>query len=74
MVRCLVPNKVKISSSILKQKGERVSTEKKKDTESVIDENLKRVYNETLEAGIPDRFKNLLDQLKQQDADRDGPK
>lgn len=43
----------------------------KKDTESVIDENLKRVFNETLEAGIPDRFKDLLNQLKQQDEERD---
>ncbi|TMM50608.1 NepR family anti-sigma factor [Sulfitobacter sabulilitoris] len=36
--------------------------------ESVIDENLKRVYEEALDEGIPDRFKDLLDQLKQQDA------
>jgi hypothetical protein len=35
--------------------------------ERVIDENLKRVYNEALEEGIPDRFKDLLNQLKQQD-------
>lgn len=38
--------------------------------DNVIDENLKRVFNETLEEGIPDRFKDLLDQLKQQDADQ----
>ena len=41
-----------------------------KTRDSVIDENLKRVFNETLEEGIPDRFKELLDQLKQQDADQ----
>nr|WP_298975436.1 NepR family anti-sigma factor [uncultured Roseobacter sp.] len=35
--------------------------------ESVIDENLKRVYEEALDEGIPDRFKDLLDALKQQD-------
>ncbi|WP_299680696.1 NepR family anti-sigma factor [uncultured Roseobacter sp.] len=35
--------------------------------ESVIDENLKRVYEETLDEGIPDRFKDLLDALKQQE-------
>ena len=40
--------------------------------ERVIDDNLKRVYEETLEEGIPDRFKELLNQLKQQEADR-GP-
>ena len=37
----------------------------------VIDENLKRVFNETLDEGIPDRFKDLLDQLKKQDDDGD---
>ena len=42
---------------------------KKDDRERVIDENLKRVFEETLDEGIPDRFKDLLDQLKQQDAD-----
>lgn len=41
---------------------------KKPDREAVIDENLKRVFNETLDEGIPDRFKDLLSQLKQQDA------
>ena len=42
---------------------------KNDDRERVIDENLKRVFDETLDEGIPDRFKNLLDKLKQQDAD-----
>lgn len=36
--------------------------------DSVIDENLQRVFNETLEEGIPDRFKELLSQLKEADA------
>lgn len=40
----------------------------------VIDDNLKRVFNETLEAGIPDRFKELLEQLRQQDAEQDKSK
>lgn len=35
--------------------------------ESVIDENLKRVYEEALDEGVPDRFKDLLDALKRQD-------
>ena len=35
--------------------------------EGVIDENLRRVFNETIEEGIPDRFKDLLNQLKQQE-------
>jgi len=34
---------------------------------SVIDETLKSVYQETLDEGIPDRFKELLDALKHQD-------
>lgn len=48
-----------------------MSSDKRKDAEKAIDENLKRVFDETLDAGIPDRFKNLLDQLKQQDAARE---
>ncbi|MCU9850244.1 NepR family anti-sigma factor [Defluviimonas sp. WL0024] len=32
-----------------------------------IDENLKRVYHEALEQELPDRFKDLLDQLRQKD-------
>lgn len=39
--------------------------------ESVIDENLRRVYDEALEEGIPDRFKSLLEQLKVQEQERD---
>lgn len=38
--------------------------------ESVIDENLRRVYDEALDEGIPDRFKSLLDQLKEQERDQ----
>jgi hypothetical protein len=40
---------------------------KPKKRESVIDENLKKVYEETLEEGVPDRFLHLLDALKKQD-------
>jgi len=35
--------------------------------DGVIDENLRRVYEEAMDEGIPDRFKSLLEQLKQQD-------
>lgn len=41
-----------------------------KNKESVIDENLRRVFNETLEEGIPDRFMELLDKLKEQDLEQ----
>lgn len=40
----------------------------KRDVEGLkgrIDENLKRVYQETLEEDIPDRFRDLLEQLRQ---------
>tara|TARA_R100001369_G_C3183314_1_gene141968 strand:- start:27 stop:188 length:162 start_codon:yes stop_codon:yes gene_type:complete len=36
-------------------------------SEEIIDENLRRVYQEAVDEGIPDRFKSLLDQLKDQD-------
>lgn len=45
-----------------------MSANENEDRESDIDENLKKVFNETLEEGIPDRFKELLSQLKQQEA------
>lgn len=40
-----------------------------KPNEGIIDQNLRRVYEEAIDEGIPDRFKSLLEQLKQQDAD-----
>lgn len=43
---------------------------KKDDRERAIDENLKKVFEETLDEGIPDRFKDLLSQLKAQDSDQ----
>ncbi len=33
-----------------------------------IDENLKKVYQEALDEKIPDRFKDLLEQLRQKEA------
>ena len=41
-----------------------------KQSEDVIDESLRRVYQEAVDEGIPDRFKSLLEQLKQQDAEQ----
>jgi len=51
-----------------------VNRQKRDGHEQAIDDNLKKVFNETLEEGIPDRFKNLLSQLKQQDSDQGQPK
>ncbi|MEO0751282.1 MAG: NepR family anti-sigma factor [Pseudomonadota bacterium] len=39
--------------------------------QDTIDENLKRVYQDTLEEKVPDRLLSLLDQLKAQDAKKD---
>lgn len=42
--------------------------------DSVIDQNLRRVYEETLEEGVPDRFKDLLEQLREQERNESGKK
>ncbi|MBI6629412.1 hypothetical protein JAO82_05900 [Pontibaca sp. S1109L] len=39
----------------------------KKTSQMQIDENLKKVYQEMLDDEIPDRFRDLLAQLRQQD-------
>ncbi|KIN74160.1 NepR family anti-sigma factor [Sulfitobacter guttiformis] len=43
----------------------------KKSREGIIEENLRRVYEEAMDEGVPDRFKSLLEQLKQQDSEQD---
>lgn len=35
-----------------------------------IDENLKRVYQEALDERLPDRFQELLEQLRQKEASK----
>lgn len=35
-----------------------------------IDENLKRVYQETLDEKVPERFAQLLEQLRQKESDK----
>ncbi|MEO0744199.1 MAG: NepR family anti-sigma factor [Pseudomonadota bacterium] len=37
-------------------------------SQAYIEENLKRVFQETLDEEIPDRFKTLLDKLRDHDA------
>lgn len=37
-------------------------------TDSRIDDNLKRVYEDLLQEDLPDRFKSLLDQLRGKEA------
>jgi hypothetical protein len=41
---------------------------KKPELDGQIVENLRRAYNKTLEESVPDRFLDLLKQLKDQDA------
>ncbi len=45
-------------------------TDKKARLREQIDENLRRVYQEALEQEIPDRFKALLEQLRQSETGR----
>lgn len=47
-----------------------VNQEKNTAYERVIDENLRRVYEEAMDEGVPDRFKSLLEQLKKQDVEQ----
>ena len=49
-------------------------TGKVRTRESVIDESLRKVYDETLQEGIPDRFRELLEALRQQEAEKGSPK
>ena len=56
------------------EKGCTVNNPRNDDRERVIDENLKKVFDQTLEEGIPDRFKNLLSQLKQQESEQGSSK
>lgn len=44
-----------------------VQSNARRKREDVIDENLRRVYEEAVEEGVPDRFRALLDALKQQE-------
>jgi len=40
----------------------------------IIEENLKRVYDEAIEEGVPDRFRMLLEALKQEEQSKASPK
>ena len=44
-----------------------VQDDRKTRLEEQIDENLRRVYRDRLEEDVPDRFRDLLRQLKEQD-------
>lgn len=43
----------------------------KRKKDSVIDDNLRRVYEQTVEEGVPDRFQKLLEALKNQEKSLD---
>ncbi|WP_342742184.1 NepR family anti-sigma factor [Sulfitobacter marinus] len=62
---CLVPHGVqKYMSKSGKMSMQLGNNEEK---ERFIDENLRRVYEETMDEGIPDKFKDLLNKLKEQE-------
>lgn len=44
--------------------------DKKSSLKEQIDENLRRVYRDALEEEVPDRFKQLLEQLRKKEADQ----
>jgi hypothetical protein len=48
--------------------SERNASKKRSD---YIDDNLRRVYEEALQEGVPDRFRDLLAALKEQDQSQD---
>ncbi len=50
--------------------GNSIMDERKKGADWMrqIDENLRRVYDETASEAVPDRFQKLLDKLKERDA------
>ncbi len=41
--------------------------QKKQRFEALVDDNLKRLYSDLVQEDLPDRFKDLLTQLKDQD-------
>lgn len=43
----------------------------KSNLERQIDENLRKVYQQTVEEDVPDRFLGLLNQLKEQETNHD---
>ena len=45
-----------------------------KERERFIDENLRRVYEETVDEGIPDKFTELLNKLKEQERENGASK
>jgi hypothetical protein len=53
-----------------KDKGEDVP--KRQAIREQIDENLRRVYTATLNEELPDRFRDLLEQLKSKGVDKGG--
>ncbi|MGP3696697.1 NepR family anti-sigma factor [Rhodobacter sp. NSM] len=60
----------KASPSEAKAKGPDKTKGKRRELQQQIDENLRRVYEEALVQEIPDRFAQLLDQLRQKEVGR----
>jgi len=64
-----------VMSFFEKRDREDMTDNKSKDDERIadlIDQNLKMVYSDLVQEQLPDRFKDLLDVLKAQDAEQKG--
>ncbi|MEM9583778.1 MAG: NepR family anti-sigma factor [Pseudomonadota bacterium] len=48
--------------------------QKKQRFEALVDDNLKRLYSDLVQEELPDRFKDLLSQLKDQDTQKSAKK
>jgi hypothetical protein len=68
---CLVPYRVQK----FKLKSGKMSMKlgKNDENERCIDEHLRRVYEQTVDEGIPDKFKDLLNKLKEQEKNSGQP-
>jgi len=65
-----------VAATVAAIKAEEMATRKKSSSKMQIDENLRRAYQDVLDDEIPERFRELLAQLRAQDhnrrAERDG--
>ncbi|WP_415234417.1 NepR family anti-sigma factor [Pseudorhodobacter sp.] len=67
MAARLVPSKVQEKPGSRKKILDMPNSDPKANLRQQIDENLKRVYQDALSEDVPDRFKALLDQLRQKE-------
>lgn len=61
----------KVAATVAAIKAEEMATKKKSSSKMQIDENLRRAYQDVLDDEIPERFRDLLAQLRAQDHNRE---